>query len=219
LVTTPPRDNLLLASLSPQTRRALERDLMPFQLSLQAVLREGRSPAPVLFPLSGVISVVIRTNDGQSLDNALIGREGVSALAGLADNISGLVQAGGQALGLSRDAFDRHMDNRDFRAAIDSFHRRLIAACCQSAVCHAFHSAEQRLARWLLDLQDRCQTDEMHVTQDILASMLGVHRPTVTIAARILQAAGMIQYRYGRVTITHREALEEAACECYRMLA
>src|SRR5581483_12080616 len=102
-------------------------------------------------------------------------------------------------------------------AAVKHYQSTLLAVACQSTICQAFHTAEQRLARWLLSLRDRCETDELHVTQDVLASMLGVHRPTVTIAARILQAAGMIQYRYGRVTITDRNALEEASCECFTL--
>lgn len=212
------RDNLLLAALSPQTRRALEPDLSPMRLKLQLVLNVPGSSADIVFPRTSVISVLTQTGDGQSVENAVIGCEGVFVVDSGSANVKGLVQTEGQAYGMSRASFERHLDNSEFRSAVNLFEHQLMAFACQSCVCQAFHTAEQRLARWLLEMRDRVQEDELALTQEILASMLGVHRPTVTIAARILQAAEMIHYRYGRVTIVDREALEDAACECYAML-
>jgi CRP-like cAMP-binding protein len=83
------------------------------------------------------------------------------------------------------------------------------------SACNALHPAEARLARWLLMVQDRVGGDALHLTHDFLAEMLGVQRPTVTVVARTLQGGGLIRYRRGTVTVLDREALEEAACECY----
>jgi hypothetical protein len=218
MAQTQPRDNLLLAALSPQTRRALEPDLTPIRQKLQQVLNSPGSPGDIVFPRTSVISVLTQTGDGQSVENAVVGYEGVFAVDGGATNVKGLVLAEGLAWGMSRAAFERHEDNHEFRAAVSLFEHQLLAFTCQSCVCQAFHTAEQRLARWLLEMRDRVLEDELSLTQEFLASMLGVHRPTVTIAARILQAADMIHYRYGRVTIVDRDALEEACCECYSML-
>jgi len=162
--------------------------------------------------------VVTRTNDGQSAENAVIGYEGVFTLGAEAENVTGIVQLAGSAMVMVHDTFEKNLELSEFRIAMNQYNQRLLAFTCQTAVCQAFHTAEQRLARWLLSMRDRTDHDEMLLTQDFLASMLGVHRPTITIAARILQSAGLIQYRYGRVTVVDRPGLEEAACECYRIV-
>jgi CRP-like cAMP-binding protein len=213
----PMKENSLVALLTPPTRRSLECDLRPVHLTLDSVLRSSAG-MPVVFPRTSVISIVTRTGDGQTLDNALIGYEGVFVEQPEAPNVQGIVQIAGDAYCLTETAFEKHLDNREFRHAVNRHQHRLMSFACQSAICQAFHTAEQRLARWLLSLQDRTDDAELQLTQEFLASMLGVHRPTVTIAARVLQAAGMIHYRYGRISIADREALEEAACECYRMV-
>jgi hypothetical protein len=187
-------------------------------LESQMVLRDATNPTPVVFPRTCVISLITRTHDGQSINNAIIGYEGLYAFQSPAGNIDGVVQMDGLALGMTRDAFEKHLDTYEFRVAVDSYHQRLLALTCQSALCHTLHTAEQRLARWLLSMRDRSDNDELLITQDHLANMLGVHRPTVTIAARILQAGGMIHYRYGRVGIVNRAALEEVTCECYHIV-
>ena len=218
MLSRPVRENTLIGSLSAQSRRSLDRDLRDFHLQEQTLLRGSRGVPSIVFPRTCVISVITRTNDGQTLDNALVGYEGVFATPAEALNVNGLVQIAGFAYGLSHEAFDKHLDNHEFREAISRYSECLLSFACQSAICQAFHTAEQRLARWLLSVQDRAQDDELRLTQEYLAAMLGVHRPTVTIAARILQAAGMIHYRYGRIAIADRAALEEAACECYQMV-
>jgi CRP-like cAMP-binding protein len=154
------------------------------------------------------------TGDGQSVENVAIGYEGASIFLPSA-NMRITTQHAGEALRMSRPAYLRHMGNQEFREVMMHYHGQLLAAACQSALCQAFHTAEERLAHWLLVMHDRARSDELPLTQDFLATMLGVQRPTVTIAARLLQAAELIHYRYGRVTIRDHEGLREVACECY----
>jgi Mn-dependent DtxR family transcriptional regulator len=92
-----------------------------------------------------------------------------------------------------------------------------VATIAQSAACNAFHPVQERLARWLLLVRDSMERDEFALTQDFIAVMLGVHRPTVSVAIRILESAGLIEHSRGRVRIVDSEALAQAACECYRL--
>src|SRR6266545_4883657 len=91
-----------------------------------------------------------------------------------------------------------------------------MAQITQSAICNRFHDVEARLCRWLLQCQDCLRSADLQLTQDFLTAMLGVHRPAVTIAAGILQSAGLIHYNRGHITILDRDRLESAACECYQ---
>jgi len=214
--------NLLIASMPSSLRSRLEHDLTEVHLRThQVILEAGASGREVYFPTSCVLSLVSQVADGQSVATAVIGREGVVGLSLFANtpNLRAIVQVDGSALRMNADAFIHHLDEPEFRNAIGVFGDRMLASACQSAACQAFHTAEQRLARWLLTIRDRVDLDELPVTQDFLASMLGVYRPTVTVAARILQAADLIHYRYGKVAIVDRAGLEEAACECYSLLA
>ena len=154
------------------------------------------------------------TGDGQSVENVAIGYEGASIFQPSA-SLKLITQHPGEALRMPRTAYQKHMGDAEFREVMMHYHERLLATACQSALCQAFHTAEERLAHWLLVMQDRARSEELPLTQDFLATMLGVQRPTVTIAARLLQASELINYRYGRVTIRDREGLRNAACECY----
>jgi CRP-like cAMP-binding protein len=215
-------ENLLLNSMPPGLQRRLERDLTEVHLKTQQVLLEAGSGAKdVYFPTTCVLSLVSQVADGQSVATAVVGREGMVGLSLFlsAANLRTIVQIDGQALKMPASAFLGYLDDPDFRAMIGGFSETVLASACQSAACQAFHTAEQRLARWLLTIRDRVTVDELPLTQDFLASMLGVYRPTVTVAARILQAADLIHYRYGKVTVVDRQGLEEAACECYLVMS
>ena len=203
-------------------RSRLERDLTEVHLRThQVVLEAGADGLDVYFPVSCVLSLVSQVSDGQSVATAVIGKEGVVGLSLFTKtaNLRAVVQVDGAALRMPVDAFRHHLNEPEFRTVVDGFWEKILASACQSAACQAFHTAEQRLARWLLTIRDRVEVDELPVTQDFLASMLGVYRPTVTVAARILQAADLIHYRYGKVTIVDRAGLEETACECYSLLS
>ena len=212
-----PRQNLILASLSPQTQREVAKDLSPIVLPQKAVLNAPGTTPDVVFPLTGIVSVMTQT-EGNSAENFVIGFDGVFILPPLL-NVRGVVQLPGEAFAMPRAAYVRHLERDDFRRALGHYRDQSLAFACQAATCQAYHTAEQRLAFWLLAVRDRIPSDELSVTHENLATILGVQRPTVTIAARILQSANVIQYRYGRITILDREALQDAACECYRFSA
>jgi len=118
---------------------------------------------------------------------------------------------------MSGEAFRQEMDRRGvFYELLTRYAQALVGFMMQSTACNAVHSVEQRLARWLLMARDRMESDEFPLTQEFVAMMLGVSRPSVTIVAGTLQKAGLITYRRGRVNIIDRDKLEAAACECYR---
>jgi hypothetical protein len=214
----PPRENALIESLPMPLRRDLERDLVSIELPLHEVLDRTR-PGTLVFPRSCVISVVTTLADGQTVENAVVGREGVWVSSTVLNQTQGLIQVAGAALALSPELGAKYRASQELQDAIKASADRIFMFSCQSCACQVFHTAEQRLARWLLEMRDRVEGDELPLTQEFIASMLGVQRPTVTLAARILQAAEMIRYRHGRITILDRQALQDAACECYNMLA
>jgi CRP-like cAMP-binding protein len=158
---------------------------------------------------------------GGMVEVAAIGREGAVGVSGALNGYpaltTALVQGESDAYRMTADAFRREMKRRgSFFALLSRFAHALLGLSMQSTACNAVHSVEERLARWLLTAHDRMETDDFLVTQEFVAMMLGATRPTVTIAAGMLQQAGLITYHRGRVTILDREGLESASCECYR---
>jgi len=194
------------------------------ELRLSQVLFEPDQPIQhVYFPLSGIISLVVVGGDGADLDVATIGNEGTAGLGGLlAGDVSftrQMVRVAGQAVRISRAPFllavdeSRHM--RELLAAhADAFTAQLL----QSIACATLHSVEQRLARWLLTIADRSGQRGIPFTHKAIAELLGVQRPTVTLAARMMQKSGLIDSRRGLITITGRPGLRRIACECYPII-
>jgi CRP-like cAMP-binding protein len=219
-----PATNLLLDSLPPEDRARIDPYLARFHVKAHEVLVEPNELIRhVYFPLTCMISLVTILDDGLTIESATIGNEGMSGLSvfhGLAtSNSRAVVQMEGETL---------RMDTTDLRealralpslvVALGSYADALISMLAQSGACNGQHSVEQRFARWLLTVEDRVGRDEFTITQEFLAQMLGSHRPTVTIAAGILQRAGFIRYHHGHVKILDRPALEELACECYKII-
>jgi len=127
-----------------------------------------------------------------------------------------MVQMAGTALKMTARDFRREIDgNMPFRALLVRYNEALHVQVMQTAACNGHHGLEQRLARWLLMAHDRAGGDELNLTQGFMAMMLGVHRPSLTVTAGILQRAGFIKYSGGHVTVLDRASLEEASCECY----
>jgi hypothetical protein len=207
------RENLLLASVPSSARHALVPELQPVYLRRQTAPNQN-GVSDIYFPLTCVISVITQTAEGQSVQNLLIGYEGALTFGG-SSSTRAVVQIDGEALRLPRSVYSRLMREADFRDVIEAYRDSCFVLAGQAAVCQAFHATEQRLAFWLAAIRDRVLTDDLPLTQEYLAAMLGVRRPTVTIAAGILQAAGLISYRYGRVTIVDINGLRDSACECY----
>jgi CRP-like cAMP-binding protein len=216
--------NRLLGSLSPSDLARLESALEPYELKSEAVIYEPNEPITHLyFPLSGTISLIVVGDDGTGVEAATIGNEGVAGLGGLlARDVSftrQVVQLGGQALRIARSPFlAAANDSSRLRGQLAAHSDAFTAHLIQSAACNARHDVEQRLARWLLTTTDRSHQNSIPVTHGELAVMLAVTRPTVTLAARMMQQAGLIDYKRGTVSVTDRPGLEALACECYRIV-
>jgi len=167
----------------------------------------------VLFPLGAVVSLIDTSGDGLTVEAAFVGFEGMLSL-GPVRNIKAEVQVAGESLSMSRASYEDFRDNREFRRLTDSYSDRLLGLAFQSSVCLVSHRSEQRMATCLLAMMDRSGHDRLEMTHEYLGALLGVTRPTVTIAARVLQTRGLIHYRYGHVTIEDTAGLEQAACPC-----
>lgn len=213
--------NRILTALSEADFALLARHLVPIDLQLGETLhRAGDEIAHVYFPEIGFISALAILSDGSPLEIGLIGAEGVagaSVVLGATTSYSEtMCQTGGAAHRVSVAAFNHAVANapglRDLLLKyVHLFHIQVV----QTAACNAHHELGQRLARWLLAAHDRSGVPELSLTQDLIAVMLGVRRSTVSVAAGMLQKAGVIRYQHGRITILDRVGLQNAACECY----
>jgi CRP-like cAMP-binding protein len=221
--STWPRNRLLLA-VPPRNLKQLLPDLEHVECHREQVLIDADGPLDhVFFPDSGVVSVVAVYSDGSIIEMATIGREGATgfqAVFGAKVSSARLfVQLSGTAARMSRRAFVRAMDSIPaFRQLMYAHVHAFLEQVMVSAACNGAHSLKQRLARWLLMMRDRYDGDVLPVTQDLLAEMLGVHRPTITNVARALQNDGLIEGRRGNVTILDRDGLIGASCECYQLV-
>ena len=196
--------------------------LDPVALRMGHVIYEVGGPLDhVYFIEQGVASILTNMNNGERIEAGMIGLEGVVGLpALLGRNVSGqhlLVQAPVTALRMGvaecREAFNQSAAVRDI---LLRYTGQLLDIASQTAACNRLHSLQQRFARWLLMMHDRLQSDDMPLTHDFLATMLGVRRSRVTEAAGVLQSDGLIRYFRGRITIIDYDALLASACECYR---
>jgi CRP-like cAMP-binding protein len=220
---TSPR-NRLLATLPPEDRARLARRTQLVSLaSGQHVVDAGVPVRTVMFPETAVVSMIATMRDGTSVEVATVGVEGLVGLPALLGTeslpMTVLAQVAGDAWRLDADVF-RHELARTaaLREAADRYLQGLIIQIAQTVACNRLHPVGERAARWLLMTADRVGADEFHLTQEFLATMLGVHRPSVTVAAGELQREGSITYHRGHVQITDRKRLEESACECYRVI-
>ena len=217
-------ENLLLKSLPRGEGRRLADSLDEVELQLEQVLIEPDRPFDyVYFPRTCMVSIVTLLETGERIEAATVGREGVVGLPiflGLKTvSTEAIVQMPGRALRMPSDDFREAIDAvAGMRAALGLYTQTLVAMLGQNGACISSHSIEQRLARWLLTVSDRVDSDSFNVTHDFLAQMLGAQRPSVTIAAGLLQNAGLIKYRHGHVHIEDKDALEQTACECYDLI-
>jgi CRP-like cAMP-binding protein len=211
----------LLAALPPGALTALLPKLSPVALIMRQPIYKSDHPIEaVYFPESGMFSLVALLEDGTHAEVGLIGREGmlgISLLSGIdTPYIECMVQMPGTALRMAATDFLHAMEAiPPFRALVLRYNEALQAQIMQTAACNGRHELEQRFARWLLMARDRAEADLLPLTQEFMAMMLGVRRPSITVTAGILQRAGLIRYSGGRVTILDRASLEAASCECY----
>jgi CRP-like cAMP-binding protein len=216
--------NRLLAALAPSEHRRIADHLEVVPLRLKQVLHKpGDAIEHVYFPGGGFCSLLTVLKDGKMVEVATIGKEGVVGVAALPSGRHpppALAMVQGETdicYRMTADAFQREINARGgFHDLVLHYAQALLGFIMQSTACNAVHTVEQRLGRWLLLAQDRMEQDEFPLTQEFLAMMLGVARPTVTVVAGTLEHAGLIDYRRGRVRIVDRTRLKRASCECYQ---
>jgi CRP-like cAMP-binding protein len=218
-----PRNRLLLA-LPARNLKRLMPELEQVSCQRAQVLMDADSALDhVFFPDSGVVSVVAVYADGSIIEMATIGREGyadVQAIFGAKRSSAQLlVQIPGSAAKISRAAFTRAMQSMPaFRSLMYAYVQAFLEQVMVSVACNGAHSLKQRLARWLLMMRDRSDSDTLPITQDLLAEMLGVQRPSISNAAQKLERAGLIERGRRQVTILDRQGLTKASCECYQFV-
>jgi CRP-like cAMP-binding protein len=218
----PAKGNRLLAALPAEEldrleRRAEERDLTPRQNLLTA----GTRIEHVYFLLQGMVSLVQPLRDGAVVELALVGREGFVGmpvlLGGRTSSVEAIVQAPGRALRLRATVLREEVEHSPALFAVLQRHvLALHRQVSQAAACYGRHTVQERLARWLLSARDRIESDELPLSHEFLAEMLGMRRASVTVAIGALRTAGLIRNTPGRITILDADKLETASCECYR---
>lgn len=214
-----PNGNRLLMSLPADVQQRIYAVATRVPLDKFAVLVEAGAPQPHLyFPCSGLLSLQTMTQDGNSVEVAMVGREGVATLPciGVATAAYATVVAvPGGALCVRADALQAECERTPIlqRALMQHWHRMMSEIATGSA-CHRFHSARQRLAKWLLTASARIQSSQIELTQEELGNVLGLQRTGVTVASVALQDAGAIAARHGRIRIVDRSRLQHASCEC-----
>lgn len=217
--------NRLLAGLEPSVLERISGDLQPVHLTRKEVLFYPHEPLrTVYFPISAVISFVARLETGQSLEVGLVGWDGLAGTAvfpGITSmSCEAIVQIPGSALSMSADLLRRKLLSLEsLHSAIGRYAQVLLLRSMQMSACNVFHSVEKRCVRWLLTVNDLVQNDDIPLTHELIATMLGVRRPTVTLTLQALHRAGLVDEARGRVVIRDRRGLEDACCECYRAMA
>ena len=220
-VSHDPRDNRLLAALPVDSYSALAPFLEYVDLRLGAVLYESGGPRRyAYFPTSCIISLLYVLEDGASAEFAVTGNEGVVGLSvfmsGETASNRAMVQTAGCGYQVPAAVVRREFDRSvALQRLLLRYAQAVLSQVAHTAVCNRHHSVNQQLCRLLLVSLDRLPANELAMTQERIACMLGVRRVGVTEAARRLQADGLIDYRRGRITVLDRRGLEERVCECY----
>ena len=209
--------------MTPEGYAAISHQLDVVDFDIRQTLYEDGSPAAdVFFPIDCVISVVTTMNDGSAIETATIGFEGMcgAQVALGTRNMFGrsFCQIPGRAIKMSvRDFLAAYESDQRLRLAVGCYLQAVIDVLSQSVACNRLHLVSERCARWLLMSADRVHSADFPLTHEALATMLGVRRAGVSVAAAALQAAGYLSYRRGRFHMIDTAGLESAACECYRV--
>jgi len=213
--------NELLAAVPPSEYRALARHLEPVDLPAGATLyRPGDRIRSAYFLESGVASLAAVTSAGNMIELAMVGREGMLGipliLHGNRSPYLVLTQIAGRGLKIRAELLQAEFHrSRNLQRVLLRFVDSILGQLAQWAVCNRFHTTEERLSRWLLACRERARSDELALTQEVIAEMLGATRTAVTAAARGLQSSGCIRYSRGHITILEPDDLASAACECH----
>lgn len=214
--------NRILAALPATEIASLAPHLTPVTLEQEKGLLVGDITHGYFFE-HGMASVVVTLDTGETVEVGVIGFEGVVGipilLGATATADRTFVQIAGSGFRIRAQRLKEEFERAgEFRRIVTGYMQAFFAQAVQTAACNRHHTLEERLARWLLSCRDRTNTDELLLTHEFLGQMLGSRRPTVTLAANLLQKAGMIEYSRGKVTIQNRSALEGTACECYAVV-
>lgn len=217
-----PTTNHLLAALPDIERYAVMADCETVQLAFNEVLLQpGDTLTYVYFPIDCFISLISVVDTDNRLEVSMAGREGMlgtSLVLGIEDTpLLSLVQGAGSALRINADRFTRLLEQCPvLNQRMKGYVYFVMNQLAKTAACNHFHEIEARLARWLLMTQDRAGSNQLYLTHEFLAIMLGVRRAGVTIAAIALQNRGLIGYHRGEIDVLDRPGLIEASCECYK---
>jgi len=219
-----PRQNHLLAVLPADASARVfpYLELLPLPLG-QTVYESGVPMSYVYFPTNAIVSLLYVLADGSPAEIAVVGNDGIIGISlfmgGETTTNQAVVQSAGHAYRLPgqvlKDEFDR---GGPMQHLLLRYTQALITQMAQTAVCNRHHSLEQQFCRWLLLSFDRLSSNDLVMTQELIANMLGVQRERVTKAARKVQSAGLIEYNRGRITVLDRMGLEKRACECYAVV-
>jgi CRP-like cAMP-binding protein len=219
-----PRQNHLLEALPSEDYLRLAPHLEHLELRLGDVLYEpGRAMRYVYFPTTAIVSMLYVMEDGASAEIAIVGNEGILGISlfmgGESTPSRAVVQSAGSGYRMRaqflKSEFERY---GPLMHLLLRYTQALITQMAQTAVCNRHHSVDQQLCRWLLLSLDRLASNELTMTQELIANMLGVRREGVTEAAGKLQAAGLVEYRRGKITVLDRPRLQAKACECYQVV-
>ena len=219
-----PKQNHLLAALPPSEYDRLAPHLALSPMPLGQVLHEsGSQVSHVYFPTTSIVSLLYIMEDGSTSETAVVGNEGMIGVAlfmgGDTTPSQALVQNAGYAYRMKKQLLKEEFDRSPpLRHILLRYTQALLTQMAQTAVCNRHHSLDQQLCRRLLLNLDRLPSNDLTMTQELMANMLGVRREGVTEAAGKLRSAGLINYNRGRITVLNRPKLEDRSCECYAVV-
>lgn len=222
-VSPDPRKNQLLAALPDEEWQRWLPQLEFLEMPLgQVVYESGSTLSHVYFPTTAIVSLLYVMENGASAEIAVVGKEGVVGISlfmgGESTPSRGVVQSAGQGFRLKSHVIKEEFKRAPVLHLLLRYTQALITQMAQTAVCNRHHSLDQQLCRWLLLSLDRLEGNQLVMTQELIANMLGVRREGVTEGALNLQKSGLISYSRGRITVLDRTGLEKRTCECYAVV-
>ncbi|MEH1829945.1 MAG: Crp/Fnr family transcriptional regulator [Nostoc sp.] len=216
--------NKLLAALPASNYQRLVPHLKLVSLEVPQTLYQAGEPiAQVYFPHNSMVSIVATMEDGSTAEVGIVSSEGMIGIPVILGNnittTTSFVQISGAAMQMNADVLKAEFNRGGaIQSLLLSYIQTIYSELAQAAACNRLHTLEERLARWLLTVSDRVESEDFFLTQEFIAQMLGVRRSGVTVAASTLSRAGMISYHRGHISILNREDLEATSCECYRVI-
>ncbi len=223
-LTTAPCRNLFLNNLSPPEMKTIEHHLEAVEMPLgMRIYNPFEEIKHIYFPDTSIISIVTLLESGSGVETGIVGKEGFSGietvLLGNSVPREAMVQLGGDGYRMKVEDFRSVFgDSRKFSAKVLHYLYAYITQIAQNSVCLCYHPIEKRLARWLLMFHERATSDELQLTQEFIALMLGVHRPNLNKSISGLQKKNFISYHRGCINILDRDGLESISCECYKVI-